>query len=81
MLQKWAARLFWPTSALGVDRYDLAGDQLIEQVADGCEPLLGARRCEVARPGLDSGGEVHRLNSRDRRHASSGAPGQEFSTA
>ena len=45
-----------------VDRHDLAGDQPVEQVADRGEPLLDARRGELARAGLDPGGDVHRLH-------------------
>jgi hypothetical protein len=39
-----------------IDRHDLAGDEPVEQVADRGEPLLDARRGELARPGLDPGG-------------------------
>ena len=61
-----------------VDRHDLAGDEPIEQMADRGEPLLDARRGELARAGLDPGGDVHRLDGGDRRHAGARAPGQEF---
>jgi hypothetical protein len=36
---------------------------------DHTEPLLDARRRELARRGLDPGGDVHRLHGADRRHA------------
>jgi hypothetical protein len=61
-----------------VDRHDLAGDEPVEQVADRGEPLLDARRGELARAGLDPGRNVHRLHSADRRHAGGRAPGQEL---
>jgi hypothetical protein len=56
----------------------LAGDEPIKQVADCGEPLLDARRRELACPGLDPGGDVHRLDGADRRHAGGRAPGEEF---
>src|SRR5271166_1362488 len=56
----------------------MACDQPIEQVADRSEPLLDARRGELARAGLDPGGDMHRLHGADRRYASARAPGQEF---
>jgi len=40
--------------------------------------LLDARRRELARPGLDPGGDVHRLHGADRRHAGARAPGEKF---
>ena len=61
-----------------VDRHDLAGDQPVEQVTDRSEPLLDARRGQLARAGLDPGGDVHRLDGGDRRHAGARAPGQKF---
>jgi hypothetical protein len=61
-----------------VDRSDLAGDQPIEQMADRGEPLLDARRRQLARTGLDPGGDVHRLHRADRRRARACAPSQEF---
>jgi hypothetical protein len=57
-----------------VDRYDLASDQPIEQMTDRGEPLLDARRRELARVGLDPGGDVHRLHGADGRHAGARAP-------
>ena len=47
-------------------------------MTDRGEPLLYARRCQLARAGLDPGGDVHRLHGGDRRHAGGRAPGQEF---
>jgi hypothetical protein len=47
-------------------------------MTDRSEPLLDARRGELARAGLDPGGDVHRLDGADRRHAGGRAPGQEF---
>jgi hypothetical protein len=61
-----------------VDRHDLAGNEPVEQMPDRGEPLLDARRRELARPSLDPGGDMHRLHGLDRRHAGSDAPGQEF---
>ena len=61
-----------------IDGHDLAGNEPIEQMTDRSEPLLHARRRELARPGLDPGGDVHRLDGADRRHAGARAPGQEF---
>jgi hypothetical protein len=61
-----------------VDRHDLAGDEPVEQVTDRGEPLLHTRRRELARASLDPGGDVHRLDGGDRRHASARAPGQKF---
>ena len=46
-----------------VDRHHLAGDEPIEQMTDRGEPLLDARRRELARRGLDPGGDVHRLTA------------------
>jgi hypothetical protein len=48
-----------------VDWHDLAGDEPVEQVTDRGEPLLDARRRELARPGFDPGGDVHWLHSAD----------------
>jgi hypothetical protein len=42
------------------------------------EPLLDARRRELSRSRLDPGGDVHRLDGADRRHAHARAPRQEF---
>jgi hypothetical protein len=50
-----------------VDRHDLAGDQPVERMTDRGEPLLDARCCKLAHPGLDPGGDVHRLDGADRR--------------
>jgi hypothetical protein len=61
-----------------VDRHHLAGHQPVEQMTDRSEPLLDARRGELARADLDPGGDVHRLHGRDRWHAGGGAPGQKF---
>ncbi len=61
-----------------VDRHDLAGDQPVEQVTDRSEPLLDARRSELARAGLHPGRYVDRLDGADRRHAGGRAPGQEL---
>jgi hypothetical protein len=61
-----------------IDRHDLAGDQPVEQMTDRGKPLLDARRGELARAGLDPGGDMHRLDSADRRHAGARALGQEF---
>ena len=61
-----------------IDRHHLAGDEPIEQVADRGEPLLDARRRELARASLDPRGDVHWLHGADRRHAGARAPGQEF---
>jgi hypothetical protein len=61
----------------GVDRYDLAGHQPIEQVADRGEPLLDTRRGKLACAGLDPGGDMHRLDGADRRDAGGRAPGKE----
>jgi hypothetical protein len=61
-----------------VDRHDLAGDQPVEQVTDRGQPLLDARRRELARAGFNPGGDVRRLDGADRRHADARAPGQEF---
>ena len=61
-----------------VDRHDLAGDEPIEQMADRGEPLLDARRGQLARRGLDPCSDMHRLDGGDRRHADARAPGQEF---
>jgi hypothetical protein len=61
-----------------VDRHNLAGDEPVEQMADCGEPLLDARCGQLARPGLDPCGDVHRLHGGDRWHASVGAPGQVF---
>jgi hypothetical protein len=47
-------------------------------MTDCGQPLLDARCREFARPGLDPGGDVHRLDGCDRRHAGGGAPGQKF---
>jgi hypothetical protein len=52
-----------------VDRHHPAGHQPVEQVADRGEPLFDAWRGELARAGLDPGGDVHRLHSADRWHA------------
>ena len=41
-------------------RHDLAGDEPVKQVADRGEPLLDARRCELARASLDPRRDVHR---------------------
>jgi hypothetical protein len=51
-----------------VDRHDLAGDEPIEQMADRGEPLLDARRGELARSGLDPRSDVYRLDRGDRRY-------------
>ena len=61
-----------------VDRHDLAGHQPIEQMTDRGEPLLDARRRELARAGLDPGGDVDRLHVGNRHSASGRALGQEF---
>ena len=61
-----------------VDRHDLAGDQPIEQVPNRREPLLDARRGQLARRGLDPGCDMHRLDGGDRRHADARAPAEEF---
>jgi hypothetical protein len=61
-----------------VHRHDLAGDEPIEQMTDRGEPLLDARRRELARAGLDPGADVHRLDGGDRRHAGARTPGQKF---
>ena len=47
-------------------------------MADRGEPLLDTRRRQLMRRGLDPGGDVHRLDGGDRRHAGIGAPGQKF---
>jgi hypothetical protein len=44
-------------AARDATRHDLAGHQPIEQMTDRCEPLLDARRREVARADLDPGGD------------------------
>src|SRR5438045_377489 len=59
-------------------RNDLAGYQPVEQMTDRSEPWLDARRGELARASLDPGGDVHRLDGADRRHAGVGAPSEEF---
>jgi hypothetical protein len=59
-------------------RHDLAGDEPVEQVTNRGEPLLDTRCRELARAGLDPGGDVHRQHGGDRRHADAPAPGQEF---
>jgi hypothetical protein len=62
----------------GVDCRDLAGDEPVEQMTNRGEPLLDARRRELARPGLDPGGDVQRLHLRHRLHAGMFAPGQKI---
>lgn len=57
-----------------VDRHDPAGDQPVDQMANRAEPLLDARRRELARTGLDPGGDMHWLDGGDRRHAGIDAP-------
>src|ERR1700747_166691 len=47
-------------------------------MANRGEPLLHARRRELARAGLDPRGDVHRLHGGDRRHAGAYAPSKEF---
>src|SRR6516164_5630329 len=47
-------------------------------MTDRGELLLDTRRRELARPGPDPRGDVHRLDGADRRHADARAPGQEF---
>jgi hypothetical protein len=61
-----------------VDRHHMAGDEPVEQMTDRGEPLLHARRRELARRGLDPGGDVHRLHRGDRRHFGIRAPGEKF---
>jgi hypothetical protein len=61
-----------------VDRHDLAGDEPVEQMADRGEPLLDARRGQLARPGLDPSRDMHRLDGGDRGQADARAPGQKF---
>ena len=43
-----------------VDWHHLAGNEPVEQVTDRGEPLLDARRRELARAGLDLGGDDER---------------------
>ena len=43
---------------------------------DRGQALLDAGRCERARAGFDPGGDVHRLQGADRRHAGARPPGQ-----
>ena len=47
-------------------------------MTDRGEPLLDARRRELACRGLDPGGDVHRLDGADRQHPGARALGQEF---
>src|SRR5437667_3050093 len=61
-----------------IDGHDLAGNEPIKQVTDRGEPLLDARRSELACAGLDPGGDMHRLHGADGRYAGARAPGQEF---
>jgi hypothetical protein len=62
----------------GIDWHHLAGHQPVEQMADRGKPLLDSRRHELARCPLDPGGDVHRLDGRDRRHADARAPAEKF---
>lgn len=64
-----------------VNRHDPAGDKPVEQMTDRGETLLDTRRRELARPDLDPGGDMHRLDGGDRRHAGIDAPDQDSSAA
>src|SRR5438552_6505734 len=69
----------WPTHRMrGVDRYHLAVDKPIEQVAQRGQPLLDGRRGQFARSRLNPSCNMDRLDAGDRRDASVAAPGQEF---
>jgi hypothetical protein len=47
-------------------------------MADGCEPLLDARRRELMRADLNPGRDVHRLHGADRRRAGGRSPRQKL---
>jgi hypothetical protein len=47
-------------------------------MANRGQALLEAQCRELARTGLDPGGNVHRLDGADRRHAGACAPSQKF---
>ena len=61
-----------------IDRHDLAVDQPVEQVTQRGKPLFDARRRKLARRRLDPGGDMDRLDGRDRRHPGARAPGQKL---
>ena len=51
------------------------GHQPVEQVTVRGEPLLELGAASLRVPHLDPGGDVHRLDGADRRHAAARAPG------
>jgi hypothetical protein len=50
-------------------------------MTDRGEQLLDAPRRELARRGLDPGGDMHRLDGGDRRDPDAGTPGEKSSAA
>lgn len=60
-----------------VVRHDLASDEPVEQVADRGQPLLDGRCRRPLRLQFDPRGDMQRLYGRNRRYASTGAPGEE----
>jgi len=61
----------------GVERHDLAHDQLVEQVADGGELLLHRGRGMLPGLALDPGRHMQRLHRSNRGHRVILVPGQE----